>query len=242
MGIGFVLLIWAVLGTIVAVVAAVACSGLAALFTRSVPKGRNTVIAAAALLPFACLAWGAFVFVVQGVVNEGFLHRDVGLGDGSYCPLPNGYRILMIDVSDNGWVYNPQTQPYRDGVAEREDAIAGVRKLDVAGRYILAAADSGAWTKTMPSDADVDSYVLLDTQSGKQTRFDDYGALRSAALRLGIEPRLQQIFDVYRKYRFTWFDVVAGLLFCIPPLVAWLLLIAWIIRLRRTRVSISVAV
>jgi hypothetical protein len=241
MGLGFVLLIWAVIGIIVATVAAAAFAGFTAFVTRGVHKGRNIAIVAAALLPFGCLAWGGFVFAVQALVNDGVLHRDVGLGDASYCPLPNGYRILMIDVSDIGWVYNPTTQP-SGGVTEREDAIAGVRLLDVQGRYILAAADSKAWTKTMPTAMDVDSYVLLDSQTGKRTSFENYAALQAAALRLGIQPRLQPIFDVYRKYRFTWFDVVAGLLFCIPPIIAGLPLIAWIVRLRGTRLPIPHAI
>jgi hypothetical protein len=238
MGLGFVLLIWAVIGIIIATVGAITFGGLAALFTRGISKFRRSAIVAATLFPFACFAWGGVVFVLQGVVNEGFLHRDVGLGDTSHCPLPNGYQILMIDVSDNGWVYNSATQP-SDGVAERQDAISGVRQLDIQGRYILAAADSKAGTKLMPSNTEVDSYVLLDTQTGKRSEFGNYAVFRRAVLALGIAPRLEPIFTVYRRYRFSWFDIVAGLLFCVPPLLAGLVLIAWIIRLRRTRLLLQ---
>ena len=81
----------------------------------------------------------------------------------------------------------------------------------------------------------VDAYFLLDTQLGKQTQFQNYDALRHRALELGIEPNLQPINTVYSKFRFSWFDVFAGLLFCLPPLLGFLLLIRWIVRLRRTR-------
>lgn len=234
MGLGFVLLIWTVIGIIISALGAITFGSVAALLTRGVSKGRRSVIVASALFPFACFAWGGTVFVVQGVVNEGLLHRDVGLGDTSHCPLPNGYQVLMIDETDNGWVYNPATQP-SGGVTERLDAISGVRQLDVEGQYILAVADSKAWTKLMPSETEVDSYVLLDTRTSKRSEFRDYAELRTAALALGIEPRLEPIFTVYRRYRFSWFDILAGLLFCIPPLLALPLLIVWIIRLRRSR-------
>lgn len=68
------------------------------------------------------------VFGFQAIVNEIVLHRDPGLGDTWHCPLPNGYALLMIDVMDHGWVYNPKTQP-GDSVTEREDSVAGVRKV-----------------------------------------------------------------------------------------------------------------
>jgi hypothetical protein len=77
------------------------------------------------------------------------------------CSLPNRYQVMMIDVTDQGWVYNPMTQP-GSGVGEREDAIAGVRNVQVAGRYILGATESRA--------------------------FQNYDALRHSALELGIEP------------------------------------------------------
>src|SRR5579872_2218365 len=137
MGIGFVLLLWAVAGTILAGLGAVILGGATAFFTRRVNKGRRRAVSAAILFPFACLAWAGAVFVVQAIVNESVLHRDPGLGDTWHCPLPNGYMITMIDVTDQGWVYSPKTQGPDGALAEQEDAIAGVRMLQVAGRYIL---------------------------------------------------------------------------------------------------------
>src|SRR5262249_48828212 len=80
-----------------------------------------------------------------------------------------------------------------------------------------------------------DAYFLLDTQLDKQTQFPNYDALRDRVLELGIEPNLQPINTVYSNFRFSWFDVLAGLLFCIPPFIGVLALIGWIVRLRRTR-------
>jgi hypothetical protein len=234
MGLGFVLLLWAVVGTVVAAGGAATLGSATALLTRGVASGRRKVIIAACLFPIVCLGWGGVMFVFQAVVNEGLLHRDLGLGDTWHAPLPNGYQIMMIDVTDQGWVYNPKTQP-GSGVGEREDAVAGVRNLQVAGRYILGATDSKAFENLGEDTNQVDAYFLLDTQLGKRKHFQNYDALRQSALELGIEPNLQPINTIYSKFRFSWFDVVAGLMFCLPPFIGGLVLVFWIVQLRRTR-------
>jgi len=238
MGVGFVLLFWAVVGTVVAAIGAATLGCATALLTRGVTNGRRKVIIAASLFPFVCLGWGGAMFVFQAVVNEGILHRDLGLGDTWHAPLPNGYQIMMIDVTDQGWVYNPKTQP-GSGIGEQEDAVAGVRNVQVAGRYILGSSDSKAFEHLGKDINQVDAYFLLDTQLGKRTQFQNYDSLRHRAVELGIEPDLQPINTVYSKFRFSWFDVLAGLLFCLPPLIGALLLIGWVGRLRRTRSVIA---
>ena len=234
MGVGFVLLLWVVVGTVVAAVGAATSGSATAMLTRGVANGRRKVIIAASLFPIVCLGWGGVMFVFQAVVNEGLLHRDLGLGDTWHAPLPNGYQIMMIDVTDQGWVYNPKTQP-DSGVGEREDAVAGVRDVQVVGRYILGATDSKAFEHLGQETNQVDAYFLLDTRLGKQKQFQNYNALRQSALELGIEPNLQPINTIYSKFRFSWFDVVAGLLFCLPPVIGGLVLVFWIVQLRRTR-------
>ena len=234
MGIGFVLLIWAVVGIVVGIIGSAVLGFSTALLTRNVQSGRRRAIVAACLFPFVCLGWGGAVFVFQAIVNEGLLHRDLGMGDTWHAPLPNGYQVLMIDVTDQGWVYNPKTQP-GSGVSEQEDAVGGVRNLQIAGRYIIGAADTKALENMGSAHNQVDVYFLLDTQTNKKTQFPNAEALRSRASELGIEPNLQPINGVYSKFRFSWFDVFAGLLFCVPPLIGALFLIGWVVRLRRRR-------
>ncbi len=178
---------------------------------------------------------------MQAVVNEGLLHRDLGLGDTWHAPLPNGYQIMMIDVTDQGWVYNPKTQHSDSSIGEREDAVAGVRKVQVTGRYILGGADSKSFEHLGQENDQVDSYFLLDTQTGKRTQFQSYDAMQSRALEMNIKVSLEPINSVYGRFRFSWFDVFAGLLFCIPPLLGLFLLVVRVLRLRRTR-SIPVLV
>ena len=242
MGIGFVLLIWAVVGIVVAALGAVVLGSTAAYFTRGAQHGRKKLILAASLFPLACLGWMGVVFVFQAIVNEAVLHRDAGLGDTWNCPFPNGYALLMIDTTDQGFVYNPKTQSNGGVVAERQDAIAGVRVLQVAGRYILGGSDSRSFERLENHSGQVDSYFLLDTQLGKQSRFPNYEALRGKTQELGISPNLERVGSVYNRYRFTWFDIFVGLVLLVPLLVSALLLLRWILRLRKvSRVALSPA-
>ncbi len=234
MGLGLVLLFWAVIGSILAGIGAAVFGGVAAFFTRGVNQGRKRVIIAGGLFPFLCLGWGGCVFVFQAVVNEGLLHRDLGLGDTWHAPLPNGYQIMMIDVTDQGWVYNPKTQP-GSAVGERDDAIAGVRTVQIAGQYILGSTDSKAFSHLGQETNTVDGYFLLDTVAGKHSTFSTFDQLRAKATELNIAPNLRPINSVYSDYRFSWFDVFAGSLFCVPPLAGVLFLVVWIRRLRRSQ-------
>jgi len=232
MGIGFVLLVWAVVGALAAGVGAVVLGSIAAYLTRGSGHGRKRLILVASLFPVMCLVWSGAVFVFQAIVNETVLHRDAGLGDTWNCPLPNGYALLMIDTTDQGWVYNPKTQP-EGTVAEREDAVGGVRTLQVIRRYIFGGADTRSFQQQESGSKQIDSYFLLDTQIGKQVRFPDYAALRVKAQELGMSANLEPIASVYSRYRFTWFEVFAGLLFVVPPLLGAFLLLRWTLRIRK---------
>jgi hypothetical protein len=110
MGIGFVLLILAIVGAMVAGIAVLVFGFATAYLTREAPHGRKALILVASLLPLVCFGWVPAVFACQAVINETVLHRDAGLGDTWRCPLPNGYALLMIDTTGHGFVYNPKTQ------------------------------------------------------------------------------------------------------------------------------------
>src|SRR5579862_9315091 len=99
MGPAFVLLAYVVGGGVLAGIGAAVTGGVTALLTRGAQKGRRRALVTAILFPFACLAWSLAVLLVSGIVNETFLHRDLGFGDTWQTPLPNGYQLLMIDVT-----------------------------------------------------------------------------------------------------------------------------------------------
>ena len=232
MGIGIVLLFGAVAGTIAGSIGVVVLGRIAARLTRGVEHGRKWVIRAARLFPFACLGWAAVVFIFQAVINETVFHRDPGIGDGFDCPLPNDCRISMIDVTDAGYLYSPPTGTSSSGVSSQEDSLSGVCLLQLEGRYTLGGVDT-CYPDKWKRNPQPDSYFILDTQTGKRTDFADRRALFLAARKLGIRLDLEPIEEVYRRFRFTWFDVLAGLLLIIPPMVGLALLIRSIIRLRR---------
>lgn len=237
MGLAVVLVFWILIGMILAGIGLVVFGGATAYFTRDVTTGRGKVIVAAGVFPFACLVWVGSIFIVQAIVNEVLLDRDLGIGDSWHCPLPNGYRLEMIDVIDEGSIYNPKTQ--RDGIINGQgDSVSGVRMLQVVGPYILGGFDSGWFEHFFDENKKVDSYFVLDIRTGKKTILPNYDTLRSAALQLHIQPNLEPIHVVYSRYRFTWFDVVVGLLSFAPPLIGFALLIWWIVRFRKTRTII----
>jgi hypothetical protein len=233
MGIGLVLLGWAVVGTILACVGALVMGGVSGWLTRGAQKGRSRVVFGAILFPFGCLVWAGLLFVVQAVAN-GAMHRDAGLGDTWNCPLPNGYMLMMIDVTDQGWIYNPKTQP-GDGVGEQEDAVSGVRMVQVSGKYILGSLDSNSFKHLGQETDEVDSYFLMDTQTGKRADFPSSEALGRAAAQLGVKLSLENIYVVYSRYRFTWFDGIIGLLLCALPAGYLLVLVRRIMQIRRSR-------
>jgi hypothetical protein len=138
----------------------------------------------------------------------------------------------MIDVPDHGWVYNPATQS-PGGVGEQKDAVPDVRVLQVSDRYIVGGTDSRPFDQQRVDDQ-VDSYFLLDTRAGVQTRFSNLGALAAAVHPLGFPLQLEPTRRVYLRYRYTWFDALAGILLCGPPLLALVLLGRSILKLRRT--------
>lgn len=226
MGLGFVLGIWLVVGSILAGIGSAILVSVTSNLTRGIDNAlRRSAIRAARLLPFGCLIWAGIIFVIQGIVNEQVFHRDVGIGDSSYAPLPNGYQILFGDLTDQGTVR----------LAGSQDGVNGVRLLQVSGPYLLGGMDIHWFDDQWNNTNAIDSYFVIDTRTGKRTIETDLSALTSEASRLGVSLHLEPIYTVYSRYRFTWFDVVAGCILILPPFAALIALGVWLIRLRRAR-------
>jgi hypothetical protein len=127
MGIGIVLLFWLFIGLIGAAVGAVILVGGMAVLTHKADSGRGRAIFWSVALPFIGLCWWAVVFMFQATINGAVFHKDPGLGDGWETPLPNGYILTMIDVTERGWVT-------KTGAGEMGPAVSD---LQIAGRYVL---------------------------------------------------------------------------------------------------------
>jgi len=219
MGIGVVLLMLAVVGAAAAAIGSAILAGTTARLTQRVGPGRSRAILFAALLPFASLVWVGAVFVFQWAVNDEVFGRDPGLGDGWYCPLPNGYSILMIDTMDTADIYNPRTQ-LPDSVVAQDDTVARVTRLQLAGPSMLGMTEDGR-------------HFLLDTRTGRVRYFAGLGEFNAAARSLGIAPNLVPAADIYFDNRLSWFDFAALALLVVPPGVAGVWGLLWILRLRR---------
>ncbi len=228
MGIGLAIVSWVVKGTILATAVAVLAGTLTAIL---VPRGRarrTRTILWVCVFPFACLSWLLCVFVFQAYINESVLYRDAGIGHTWQTPLPNGYAILLLDEKHDGTVFNPKTHFSNSSDNEIHpdgpDAVSGVRVVQVAKNKILGGAGPlGQYSSRAARDR-VDYYFLLDTEAHTRTNFENYDDLTRAATAVGIAPRLEPLYTVYKRYRFTWFDFSALALALAPPLGIALLL------------------
>jgi hypothetical protein len=233
MGLAFVLMIYAVGGAVAATVGCLLLRLVVSGFVSGSSRSRTLLIRAVTAFPFACLFWAGGVFIFSAAVNVVLLHRDVGIGDGFDCPLPNGYALSFIDTTDAGTVYNPNGRPVWSEV--RENEVNDVTMMQVAGPYILGGVDSHRIEHFAQDIGAADSWFVLNTKTGERTHFKTLEELKESARRSNITVNLVPIEDLYSKYRFTWFDAFAGALLVVPPLIAFAILARWTLRLRRTR-------
>jgi hypothetical protein len=233
MGIAVVLIIYAVALSIAACIGSVVLTGITSFLTRHSGPRRKFAIIASALFPFICVVYAGGWFIGYAVINSTIFHRDPGLGDSRETPLPNGYALMMIDVTDVGIVYNPKTQPYNDGVISRDDAVFGVRQLQVSNELIFGASDSGYSGQTGRDSDFVDTYFELNTTKKTHAEFQSLDELRRRATSEGVVLHLRPFASVFSDYRYTWFDYFAGVMLLSLPAVGFLLLAWWIWRIRR---------
>jgi hypothetical protein len=238
MGIGLALVSWAVKGTILASAIAV----LAGLLTaRCVPHGRprrTRLILWICAFPFVTLTWALALFVFQAYVNETVFYRDPRVGHIWQAPLPNGYAVLMIDEHHDGTVFNPKTH-FSDSAnseihPDGADAVSGVRVLQIAGNKILGGAGPIGQYSSPAARERVDSYFLLDTAAHTRADFANYDALTQASQPFGVAPKLEPIYRVYKRYRYTWFDALVAALFLLPVLGVAFILLRRVSRLRES--------
>lgn len=235
MGITVVLIFYAVGLTVAASAGAVLLAVATYLLTRNATSQRKRAVIASGLFPFICVAYAGGWFVTYAVVNYEVFQRDPGLGDSWETPLPNGYALLMIDTTDQGTVYDPKTQAYRGSVTSREDAVFGVRQLQVSGKLIFGARDSGYFDRIGQESKLVDSYFELDTAKYSHAEFKSLDQLRSKAAADGVTLNLRDFESVFSDYRTTWFDYFAGIILIAVPMLGFLTLARWVWKIRQSR-------
>ncbi|WP_158786898.1 hypothetical protein [Granulicella sp. L46] len=145
----------------------------------------------------------------------------------------------MIDTTDQGTVYNPKTQASNGSIASRDDAVFGVRQLQVSHSLIFGASDTGYFGRIGQESKFVDSYFELDTKQNKVTEFKSLEDLRKRASSEGILLNLRPFESVFGDYRTTWFDYAAGLILIAVPLFGFASLVRWVWKIRTLREELS---
>jgi hypothetical protein len=172
-----------------------------------------------ALLPFGCVLYAGVWFLGYMTLNDKVFHHDPIIGDGWYTNIGHGYAVDMIDVTDQGTVH-PTDGP-SNGL-NNPDGLHGVRRLQVAGKWIFGSQDTN-WFQALGSAIQAeDKFFAINTSDRSHKIFDTQGDLANYARSKGVDLRLQPILDVYREQRSDWFDIVAGLvLLAGPALMLW---------------------
>lgn len=241
MGIVFVLFFYAFVLTIAASVAAAV---LVVVVLKLIPQTailRKRAVVVAALFPFACVAYAGAWFIAYAIINDVCFHCDPGLGDTWLTPLPNGYSLMMIDTTDRGTVYNPKTQPADGSVVSRDDAVFGVRELQVSGNLIFGARDSQYFGRIDQESTAVDSWFELNTRTESHSEFSSLNDLQKRASAEGVQLNLRSFSQVFSLYRTTWFDYSSGAILLLVLLLAFCLLVRWVWRIRVQNLQAPVA-
>jgi energy-coupling factor transporter transmembrane protein EcfT len=237
MGLGVVLIFYAIAMTIAATVGAIVLGAINYFLTRQFwPKSKYAVIASV-VFPYVCVGFAGVWFISYAVINSTVFHRDPGLGDSWETPLPNGYALMMIDTTDQGTVYNPKTQPRHGSVTNREDTAFGARQLQISNDLIFGASDSGYFGRIGQESKVVDTFFELNTAKKIRIEFKTLEELRQRAASEGVTLNLRDFYTVFHDYRTTWFDYLALAVLLLIPFTGFLLLARWIWRLRQPNAS-----
>lgn len=211
MGIGFVLLFWAILGVICATVAAVFLAGIVYLVSKRQGKVQFRWLLLFAAAPYVFLVYGAVAFVVYAVWCEDVRHVDPGIGDTWYLPVVNGYDLVMIDTPEQAYLQPPP----------REHASQlPLSQLQLTGRFIAGRDES--------------EFFLLDTITGSRIVCASEECLKRemASRRLG-PLSLEKADDFYFSRRVTAADTYAVLIAAAFPTFAFAWLVVRFVRRRR---------
>lgn len=140
MGIGFTIVIWGIIFSVLAVVLGI----LAALGVRICckPKGRGQKMVLAFLTPGLAI----FVYAVCSVLYMAMIsivfHVDLGIGDSWYVPLNKVYSLSSVDYPENGSI-----------TKGNEVVLAPVTKVQIVGHRVIGKGEQ--------------KYFIFDLNTGK---------------------------------------------------------------------------
>ena len=234
MGLLFVLMLYAIVFSVLACISSIVLGYITRKLTRLASSGGRRAVVFAIAVPWLCIGIGFLGFVGYAVMNSAVFDRDPGLGDSWHTPIPNGYSLEAIDVTDFGTVFNPKTQRFPDSIGSQEDAVFGVRRLEIDNNLISGTYDGNPTFEKPPTFED--HYFSLDTNTGKRSEFSSLPELETYLAQRGIKAHLRSFWEVFCDYRNTWFDWVTLIIGISVPLIGLAMLIWLIVRARRTAV------
>lgn len=207
MGIGFVLLLWAVLISMLAVPAwlLISCLG-----RRTGGPQRSTRLTRwFALAFFGGGAYALAAFMAYWLWCENCRGVDCGIGDSWLVPVGHGYEMNMIDTPDNASL--------RPAGLEGEAIISGIDQIGEYGQYVFGHSASNGW-------------FLFDTSNRTLQQDKNQMALLLRLRPLGIaETATIPVREFYMAKRWSWMDALAVILLGAPAAVVaiWTLRKAW---------------
>lgn len=235
MGIGMVLIFYAVFLSVLAAISACLLMAATKWYLRAVPAGRKRAIVCAALFPFVCVFFAGIWFVGYAVTNAMIFHHDPIIGDGWFTDIGNGYAIEMIDVTDHGIVY-PRLGGDND--INGPNAIQGVRRLQISGTQMFGTSDTKIFQNFGSGLQGEDDFFSLNTRNREIKHFSNATALAVAAQQFGVQLKLEPIASVYDRFRWGWFDGLASFtLFAVPAVGFWRL-VQYVRRIKRESIVV----
>ena len=212
----------AVLGGL-ASVAAVAVRGIVRRALPLAAAGRPIAEKAAFILPLVCVVFWAISWIAYAAINDRVFHRDPGLGDSWFTPMPNGDVLAAIDIPDVGYIET----------SGQVQLVSDVTRLQVDPGWIAGSYDTAArGFRTARGDIDK-GFFLLNVATNARQDFSTSDELASALGQRSLALHLRPFETVFHEYRNTWFDYATLTWALTVPFCAVVALAVYVRRLRR---------
>lgn len=205
MGIGFVLFFWVLILAVIATPAALIL--IVSAYVTDGREGGNRFVRTTALRSCA-----GFIYLLTAFLlywwSCAIRDVDPGIGDSWSVPLSGRYSLAFIDLPDCGFV-TPR------GGGSGAVLVEGVTRIGQSGRHVYGDTAADAWLGYEPPE----EAFFMNTDSGevRYCSLQELPALLGAA---GIEAQLVMtpVEKFYSDRRWGWPDLLAGLLFLVPPI------------------------
>jgi hypothetical protein len=196
LGIGFVLLVWFLIGAVVAAVAAAVLAVLAYVAGRRRRRRVRLWVIAFAATPFLFLVYLFVAFGGYALWCETYRGVDPGLGDSPRVPLQNGYVFHAIDTFDQSFIE----------LAGGEQKHFGLARIGQSGDFIFGSEPSG--------------FFLINTRTRSDTLFSSEKEFRQALVRSSrvTSVAVEDPSTFYSRHRWSVQDTIAFAVMLAPPI------------------------